>query len=63
MDRIGDKDMRIMVMKCTLENAFYKNKIGSKYTVEAVQGDNYIVKTKDAGGKFGMIKKTDAEVV
>ncbi len=38
--------MKIMIMDCKT-NAWYKNKIGKKYTVEEITADAYYVITKE----------------
>lgn len=52
-----------MIMGCSVKDAFYKDKIGKIYLVEEINKDSYIVTTKDQGGKFGIVKKRDAEVI
>ncbi|KZL93536.1 hypothetical protein [Clostridium magnum] len=55
--------MKIIIMNCSREGIWYKNKIGKTYTVQKENTKDYIVTTKDAGGKLGHVLKQDAEVI
>lgn len=55
--------MKIMIMNCSNKNFWYKGKIGKTYPVKEVQTKDYIVSTKDAGGKIGYVLKQDAVIV
>lgn len=52
--------MKIIVMQCSNQEAWYRDKIGKTYTVQENSKGNYLVKDK---AKTREISRKDAEVI
>ena len=59
--------MKIIIMKCSGKETWYKNSIGKTFKVASKSGDNYNVITKNPAAKSKNVTlpvlKQDAEVI
>jgi ribosome-binding ATPase YchF (GTP1/OBG family) len=53
--------MKIIIMSCKNKDSWYKDKLGSIYTVVDSVDIAYIVKDKKKG--YGLVNKDDCEVI